>query len=312
MWAGDAWTGGWLQLFSHAFAKAGMFMAAGLIADATGRYRVDELGGVARIMPLTALAFAVCGLSLAGIPPGGGFSAKWMLLVASLAQGQWLWAVVILAGGLIAAAYVFMVIGKMLADPPAADAVFRPVGRLRQVIPLALGLVAILLGALPMQPLELLGIGRPGACNGGHAMTMDAALLGLAVATPLAMLAALLGAPWSGRQLPMLLALAPVPAGLAAVLAADGTVLSLPGFFAINLALDRPGALLLGASALLWSVAGLLAPGLLGDRPGKRVFAAWWLLTLTGSMGVFVAADLVTFYLFFTIVSLVCLWPGRA
>ena len=29
-WSGDAWTGGWLQLFSHAFAKAAMFMAAGL------------------------------------------------------------------------------------------------------------------------------------------------------------------------------------------------------------------------------------------------------------------------------------------
>jgi multicomponent Na+:H+ antiporter subunit D len=138
-----------------------MFMAAGLVADATGRYRVDELGGVARIMPLTALAFAVCGLSLAGIPPGGGFSAKWMLLVAALAQGQWIWAIVILAGGLIAAAYVFMVIGKMLADPPAADAVFKPAGRLPQVIALALGLVAILLGALPMQPLEFLEIGRP-------------------------------------------------------------------------------------------------------------------------------------------------------
>jgi formate hydrogenlyase subunit 3/multisubunit Na+/H+ antiporter MnhD subunit len=68
--------------------------------------------------------------------------------------------------------------------------------------------------------------------------------------------------------------------------------------------LDRPGAMLLGASALLWAVAGFSAPSLLGDRPGKGGFAAWWLLTLSGSMGVFIAADLVTFYLFFTIVSL--------
>ena len=33
-------------------------------------------------------------------------------------------------------------------------------------------------------------------------------------------------------------------------------------------------------------------------------FAVWWLLTLTGSLGVFMAADLVSFYLVFAMVSL--------
>jgi hydrogenase-4 component B len=135
-------------------------------------------------------------------------------------------------------------------------------------------------------------------------MTMDSAWLGLAVATPLALLVALVAAPSLGRRLPVLLALAPAPAGLASILAAEGTTLSLPRLFAINLVLDWPAEMLLGASALLWALAGLSAPALLGERPGKAGFAAWWLLTLTGSMGVFLAADLVTFYLFFTIVSL--------
>ncbi|HSO48309.1 MAG TPA: proton-conducting transporter membrane subunit, partial [Rhizobiaceae bacterium] len=99
-------------------------------------------------------------------------------------------------------------------------------------------------------------------------------------------------------------ALAPIPAVLAAILSTDGTTLSWPGVLAINLALDQPGALLLGASALLWSVAGFCAPALLGERPGKGSFAAWWLLTLSGSMGVFLAADIFSFYLFFTVVSL--------
>jgi formate hydrogenlyase subunit 3/multisubunit Na+/H+ antiporter MnhD subunit len=135
-------------------------------------------------------------------------------------------------------------------------------------------------------------------------MTMNAVLLGLAVATPLALLGALLAVPFIGRYLPVLLALAPVPAGIAAVFSGGGTEISLPGFFEINLAVDMPGAVLLGASAFLWAIAGLSAPKLLGERPGKVAFAAWWLLTLSGSMGVFIAADLPTFYLFFTIVSL--------
>jgi NADH:ubiquinone oxidoreductase subunit 2 (subunit N) len=84
-----------------------------------------------------------------------------MLLVSAVETGQWLWTVVILAGGLIAAAYVFKVVGKLLADPPDANAVFRPVGRLREFTALGLALVALLLGVLPLEPSEFLQIGRP-------------------------------------------------------------------------------------------------------------------------------------------------------
>ncbi len=166
MWAGQAWTGGWLQLFAHAFAKAGMFMAAGLIADATGRYRIADLGGTAQRMPLTTLTFALAGLSLIGIPPSGGFSAKWMLLVAAMQEGQWLWALVMVAGGLIAAGYIFMVIGRMLADPPAG-ASFKPVARYREIVAFSLAVVAVLLGLLPLEPLEFLQIGRPALAVAG-------------------------------------------------------------------------------------------------------------------------------------------------
>ena len=36
---------------------------------------------------------------------------------------------------------------------------------------------------------------------------------------------------------------------------------------------------------------------------GRR-FAVWWLITLVGNLGVFIAADLVGFFIFFTISSL--------
>ncbi len=166
IWAGQAWTGGWLQLFAHAFAKAGMFMAAGLIAEATGRYRIADLGGTARLMPLTAMTFMLAGLSLIGIPPSGGFSAKWMLLVAAMQEGQWVWAVVIVAGGLISAAYIFMVIGRMLAGP-SSEADFKPVARYREIVALGLAVMAVLLGLLPLEPADLLEIGRPALAIAG-------------------------------------------------------------------------------------------------------------------------------------------------
>jgi len=52
-----ALTGGFLQAMSHAFAKAAMFMSAGLMAEALGHDRIAELRGVAQILPVTGLRF---------------------------------------------------------------------------------------------------------------------------------------------------------------------------------------------------------------------------------------------------------------
>lgn len=160
-WSGFAWTGGWLQLVSHAFAKAAMFMAAGLIAEAFGHDRIADLGGAGRALPLTFAIFGLAGLSLMGVPPSGGFTAKWLLLLASIMEGQWWWAVVILIGGLLAGGYVFMVLGKAFSAGYAPPKLVAPVARSREMVALALAVCAMLLGLVPLQPSELLQIGRP-------------------------------------------------------------------------------------------------------------------------------------------------------
>ena len=105
--------------------------------------------------------------------------------------------------------------------------------------------------------------------------------------------------------MPSFLALAPVPALVAVLLAPAGTTLVLPEPpFRMTLALDVPGAMLLGVAALLWIVAGGYASTYLRGNPDAGRFAEWWLLTLTGSLGVFIAADLVSFYLTYSVVSL--------
>ncbi|RAX28874.1 UNVERIFIED_CONTAM: NADH-quinone oxidoreductase subunit J, partial [Escherichia coli] len=68
-WSALAWTGGTLHLVSHAFSKAAMFMAAGLIAEALGHDRLADLKGAARVAPVSIGAFAIGGLSLLGLPP---------------------------------------------------------------------------------------------------------------------------------------------------------------------------------------------------------------------------------------------------
>lgn len=106
------------------------------------------------------------------------------------------------------------------------------------------------------------------------------------------------------RHAMQLLAFAPLP-GLAAALLAPGGVLVLPPApFRITLFLDTPGAILLGTSSLLWIAAGAYAATYLRGDGKARGFAVWWLLTLAGSQGVFLVADLTSFYLAFALVSL--------
>ena len=166
-WNTTAWTGGVLQAISHAFAKAAMFMAAGLIAEALGHDRIAELSGIGRALPITVFAFALGGVSLMGLPPSGGVVAKAMLLTAAVAEGQWWWAVVVLVGGLLAGGYVFLVLARALADASQPLTLLSPISPSRQAVVVALAVCAVLLGFIPLRPLELLQIGRPDIAVGG-------------------------------------------------------------------------------------------------------------------------------------------------
>ena len=129
-------------------------------------------------------------------------------------------------------------------------------------------------------------------------------LLAATLLLPLGLLAACLSRRVRERM-PSLLAIAPLPALAAALLAVGGPPLvRTPAFLHVTLALDLPGAMLLGTAALLWTAAGAAAATYLRGQPDRGRFVVWWLLTLTGNVGIFLAADLASFYPFYALVSL--------
>jgi formate hydrogenlyase subunit 3/multisubunit Na+/H+ antiporter MnhD subunit len=161
-------TGATLQAISHAFAKAAMFMAAGMVARGLGHDRIADLGGIGRTLPLTLLTLAIAGLSLMGVPPSGGFWAKWLLLTAAIETGQWWWALVILSGGLLAGGYVLRIVSPALAasGEGRAEGVRQRVSRLGELAALALAITSLLMGLLAVAAIELVQIGRTGAPEG--------------------------------------------------------------------------------------------------------------------------------------------------
>jgi len=135
-------------------------------------------------------------------------------------------------------------------------------------------------------------------------MTVTDALLATTLAVPLGLLLACL---WRGARMRMLplLAIAPLPA-LAVVLFASRDMPLSFGTARLRLTfmLDRPGAILLCAAALLWIASGAYASRYLQDRPDRERFAVCWLMTLTGCIGVFLAADMVSFYSLLALLTL--------
>jgi multicomponent Na+:H+ antiporter subunit D len=143
---GGALTGGLLQAISHATAKAAMFMSAGMIYAALGHDRITGLGGIARMLPISVLAFALGGLALVGVPPSGAYLAKQLLLEAAGETQQWWWVIVIQAGGIFTSGYLVLVLAHALA--PADEPAPTPVraARAGEAAALILALLSLLLG----------------------------------------------------------------------------------------------------------------------------------------------------------------------
>lgn len=99
-----------LLILAHAFYKGALFMVAGTVAHETGERNIIRLGGLRGLMPFTATAAMLAALSMAGLPPLGGFMAKELMLDAALHAPGLAWAamLVTLPAGMLLAAVAFV------------------------------------------------------------------------------------------------------------------------------------------------------------------------------------------------------------
>jgi len=84
---------GMFHLFTHAFFKALLFLAAGSVIHAVHTQDIREMGGLAGRMKITAWTFGIGALALAGIPPLAGFWSKDAILAAALEKDPLLFTV---------------------------------------------------------------------------------------------------------------------------------------------------------------------------------------------------------------------------
>jgi NADH-quinone oxidoreductase subunit L len=84
-----AYANGMFHLMTHAFFKALLFLAAGIVIHALlGEQDMRKMGGLRRLLPRTWVAMLIGALALAGMPPLSGFFSKDSILASALATGD--------------------------------------------------------------------------------------------------------------------------------------------------------------------------------------------------------------------------------
>lgn len=116
-------TAGILHAFNHAIMKAGLFMAIGCVYYRLGSARLDDFKGLGTTMPWTMAAFVIGGLGLIGMPLTAGFISKWYLVLAAMEQGAIgaITIAIILAGSLLAVAYIWRIVEAAYFNAPDKD-----------------------------------------------------------------------------------------------------------------------------------------------------------------------------------------------
>jgi NADH-quinone oxidoreductase subunit L len=117
-----AYANGMFHLMTHAFFKALLFMAAGIVIHTlTDEQDIRKMGGLRKLLPRTFIAFAIGSVALVGIPPFAGFFSKDSILADAMDRGAYgyvLW-IAGLAGTFLTGLYTFRLLFLVFWGEPS-------------------------------------------------------------------------------------------------------------------------------------------------------------------------------------------------
>ena len=149
--------GGMVQMISHGFISAALFMCVGVLYDRVHTRRIDDFGGVANTMPVFAVLLVLFALANAGLPGTSGFVGEFLVILASFRAEP----LVALGAGTIlvlGAAYSLYMLKRVVFGDVANDRVAALEDLdIRELIALGgIGLAVIVLGLYPDPLVEMM------------------------------------------------------------------------------------------------------------------------------------------------------------
>jgi NADH-quinone oxidoreductase subunit N len=154
-------SGTMFYLLAYGFTTLAAFGVVTLVRNADGEAtHLSQWAGLAKRSPLTAAVFAFLLFALAGIPLTSGFTGKFAVFSAALADGMAPLVVVALVASAVAAFFYLRVVVLMYFSEPAADGPTVSVPGAFTAAAITLGVViTLLLGVLPTFALNWAALG---------------------------------------------------------------------------------------------------------------------------------------------------------
>lgn len=151
--------GGMVQMISHGFVSAAMFLCVGVLYDRMHTRRIADYGGVANRMPVFAGFFVLFAMANAGLPGTSGFVGEFMVILASFQAGFWYAAIAGLTL-ILGAAYSLWMIKRVVYGEVRNEAV----GELKDISArekLLLGSLAVVILFFGIYPAPLIDVMTP-------------------------------------------------------------------------------------------------------------------------------------------------------
>lgn len=120
-----AYAAGVFHLYTHAFFKSLLFLAAGSVMHAlSGELNMQKMGGLKKYLPRTYPTFLIGAIAIAGVPFLSGFFSKDAILTSAFANGHYFVWILGILGAVLTAFYMFRLIfltfhGKERLEPEA-------------------------------------------------------------------------------------------------------------------------------------------------------------------------------------------------
>jgi len=147
--------GGLFHMINNAIYKSALFFGAGAIEKRAGTNELGDLGGLARLMPVTFVSMTIAALSISGVPPLNGFASKWLIYQGMLESRHVVFLVVAIFGSaLTLASFVKVLHSVFLGRRPERLEKVKEVDFSMQLPMVFLAILCVLFGIFAGYPLE--------------------------------------------------------------------------------------------------------------------------------------------------------------
>lgn len=142
--------GAMVQMISHGFISAALFLAVGVLYDRLHSRQIKDYGGVANTMPWFAAFFVFFAMANAGLPGTSGFVGEFLVIVSSF-QGNFWFAFFAGLSLILGAAYSLWMVKRVVYGEVKNDAVanLKDMSKREFVIMAVLAVAVLFLGVWP-------------------------------------------------------------------------------------------------------------------------------------------------------------------